>query len=813
MINFDEKTLLLNNPYVMEELNTFLQQYNTEKEELFYIYLLSKAQKDFLFFCKLFYPYVATGNANLIIHQGVLIMCEILQLDFERKIAQPFIINIMPRAGKTTIATILYTAFLFANSDEEIILNFTKSSFTTKDNHRYLNNILDSYLFSFYLKEKPNTKSFESFINEKSYVRSATIYTSSIGGNATLVNIDDPNDISKIDSADNSRVFNVVVDSLKKRASGLVKNVRPLRVIQQRIGINDLTGLLLSTYNNIIHIKLKEYEPDDVVIDIPLVDGSIYKIKRTAGHLINTPEVLKQIEEDKQVMPKYMALYQQEPEIAREQLIFNLDSFVFIDKNYIDNQIIKMSLLTTDLSINDEGTDNDFTCFCLWLITEDYKLILFDCFYKKLHYSVDRTELLASFYNRHSILKPMILMENAGDASFRKSQLLKNYNIKDIKIIERRGRPDISKPDTLFAGSKEIRLLNASEYVNIHKVFIKEEYKAIVLNEAKSITLQTVNKVHDDFCFVAGSKIKTINGDVEIQYIKAGDKVKTPFGIREVECCKCTGKKGVIYNKELDLIGTPTHKILDNKKHYDNLIDAKLCNSIKYNLKNLLIWKIKWNILLMVYCIKGWEEAKNKEREIISFLITKPIKKELATNLFIVLSGNITIIKKLKKVMSCTIKIITHLIIIPIIYNYLQGKSIYKDITKLARIKVKKLLKDKKNLLQFLLKKRDCGIEVKKEERKVVKCQNKQWRKQEELEYVNCVVKNMNIATYQEPKTELFVENVMMLGGIENKEQLNLVKLPVWNLKVKGGCYFANNILVSNCDNLADACVVMQLAS
>ena len=407
----------------------------------------------------------------------------------------------MPRAGKTTIATILYTAFLFANSDEEIVLNFTKSSFTTKDNHRYLNNILDSYLFSFYLKEKPNTKSFESFINEKSYVRSATIYTSSIGGNATLVNIDDPNDISKIDSADNSRVFNVVVDSLKKRASGLVKNVRPLRVIQQRIGINDLTGLLLSTYKNtFIHIKIREYETDDVIIEIPLADGTIHKIKRTAGHLINTPEVLKQIEEDKQVMPKYMALYQQEPAIAREQLIFNLDSFVFVDNKYIDNQAVKMALLTTDLSNDNQGVDNDFTCFCLWIITNDYKLILLDCFYKQLHHSVDRTELIASFYNRHSKLKPMILIENVGENSFRKSQLLKKYNINDVKIIERRGIPDISKPNSLFAGSKEIRLLNASEYVNVNKVFIKEEYKTIVLNEAKSITLQTVNKVHDDFC-------------------------------------------------------------------------------------------------------------------------------------------------------------------------------------------------------------------------------------------------------------------------------------------------------------------------
>ena len=505
MISEDEKYILYQNPYVIEQLQVFLREYNNVDEEMFIVYLLSKAQKDFLFFCKLFYPYVATRKANLIIHQGVLILCELLQLDFERKIALPFIINIMPRAGKTTIATILYTAFLFANSDEEIALNFTKSSDTAKDNHRYINRILKSGLFSFYLKNQPKINSCVSFINDQSYVRSATIYTSAIGGNATLVNIDDPNDIAKTDSADNIKVFNVVVNSLEQRAGGLVKNTRPMRVIQQRISKNDLTGLLLSSYKDtFILIKIKEYEPVDVIIEIPLVDGTIHTITRKAGHLINDQKVLKRVERDKQVMSTYMSLYQQEPPD-------NLDGIVIFKRDEIsvfEGEVIDLVglFITTDLSYTKMG---DKLCFCLWGVrqyNDKKELVLLDILYDNFDENIKRVPLLAMFYERSKafqnqhhkkIFFDKIFIENAGNKALVGEFL--DYNLPVYELNR-------SNKSNYFGGAKRDRALVVMGYkwkidIKVHKSLIGTEAYENAIREFDITTLETIgtNQGKDDF--------------------------------------------------------------------------------------------------------------------------------------------------------------------------------------------------------------------------------------------------------------------------------------------------------------------------
>ena len=349
-----------------------------------------------------------------------------------------------------------------------------------------------------------NPKNNEKFTRKQFIFKDgSTIQFSSTGGSITgfgagavveddsyfsgAVIIDDPNNpFNAFSQIMNKRIQdwydNVAMTRNNGKASKDGKLKGTIIVVQQRVCPDDLSGYIQNMYK-------KQF--NNVICKLINDDG-----KCTLPDFYNQND----LEELQIKRIRFLTQYQQEAEIDKDQLLFNLDSFVFISQNYIDNQIIKMALLTTDLSNDNQGEDNDFTCFCLWIITNDYKLILLDCFYKQLHHSIDRTELIASFYNRHSKLKPMILIENAGENSFRQSQLLKKYNINDVKMIERRGRPDINKPDTLFAGSKEIRLLNASEYVNVHKVFIKEEYKTIALNEAKNITLQSVNKVHDDFC-------------------------------------------------------------------------------------------------------------------------------------------------------------------------------------------------------------------------------------------------------------------------------------------------------------------------
>jgi predicted phage terminase large subunit-like protein len=47
----------------------------------------------------------------------------------------------------------------------------------------------------------------------------------------------------------------------------------------------------------------------------------------------------------------------------------------------------------------------------------------------------------------------------------------------------------------------------------------------------------------DDQCLIAGTKVATLWGDKNIEDIKAGDKVITPYGICTVSSCGCTGEK------------------------------------------------------------------------------------------------------------------------------------------------------------------------------------------------------------------------------------------------------------------------------
>lgn len=69
--------------------------------------------------------------------------------------------------------------------------------------------------------------------------------------------------------------------------------------------------------------------------------------------------------------------------------------------------------------------------------------------------------------------------------------------------------------------------------------------------------------LHDDIidaCFVAGTKILTDRGQVNIEDIKSGDIVMTRNGYKKVAQAWCSGKKEVINN--LGLIGTKNHPVI-----------------------------------------------------------------------------------------------------------------------------------------------------------------------------------------------------------------------------------------------------------
>jgi len=72
---------------------------------------------------------------------------------------------------------------------------------------------------------------------------------------------------------------------------------------------------------------------------------------------------------------------------------------------------------------------------------------------------------------------------------------------------------------------------------------------------------------HDDCCFVAGTKILTDVGNKNIEDIEIGDLVMTRAGFSKVECCFMTGEKEVISN--VGLTGTYNHPVIVKKLGMD----------------------------------------------------------------------------------------------------------------------------------------------------------------------------------------------------------------------------------------------------
>jgi len=71
---------------------------------------------------------------------------------------------------------------------------------------------------------------------------------------------------------------------------------------------------------------------------------------------------------------------------------------------------------------------------------------------------------------------------------------------------------------------------------------------------------------HDDQCFVAGTMIATPRGDRPIEQVKVGDKVITPMGLRRVSAAGCTGARPVIQRR--GLTGTANHPVFTHDRGF-----------------------------------------------------------------------------------------------------------------------------------------------------------------------------------------------------------------------------------------------------
>lgn len=278
---------------------------------------------------------------------------------------------------------------------------------------------------------------------------------------------------------------------------------------------------------------------------------------------------------------------------------------------------------------------------------------------------------------------------------------------------------------------------------------------------------------HDDQCFVAGTRIATEFGDVSIEKIDRGTHVITPFGLSEVLDIVQIEEKEVISN--CGLVGTKDHPILcvDGKKSLDMVYESVLQLFSWNTLKHYTVLK---QLFLKELPFDSWEV-----RDATISVNQKATQEDEIQKVYMSLFGNMSTIKRFVKVLRFTTRMIIHLIIARKIWNVYQEANIKKFQT----TGLKKVLNTWKKLGIWL----QSGIEVLKEELGILKCLLDPGQRISPI-FVKIVQKNLNPILEKQTFVPAIVDGNF---GITKK-------VSVYNLKTSHGVYFANGILVSNCD-------------
>ena len=324
--------------------------------------------------------------------------------------------------------------------------------------------------------------------------------------------------------------------------------------------------------------------------------------------------------------------------------------------------------------------------------------------------------------------------------------------------------------------------------------------------------------IKDDHCFVAGTKVLTSRGNIDIEKITTNDYVITPFGKRRI---LATGNREVnkivklTFNNGITIYTTPDHKFYTNKRFIKSDALTNSCWLETDNIINRIKWKLK-NIFIIKDRNMGFVEYITK---------TQQEKEKNFTEKF----GRIIMERFQKAGLSITKRGIPIIMILQISNLCLQ-ENIHHSIT------IQKNKKKKRN--KILLNSQDLkllnGINLKKEESGINDNIKQLWQMLRNISInVYSVIKSINqheskklsivmsIAekniieeqiykketVFVAPKKLKFLDilksNIVRLDVLHAKEK----KINVYNISVEQDkVYYANGFLTRNCDALANAC-------
>lgn len=301
-------------------------------------------------------------------------------------------------------------------------------------------------------------------------------------------------------------------------------------------------------------------------------------------------------------------------------------------------------------------------------------------------------------------------------------------------------------------------------------IFQLENYRYREVKKDRPATDAPI-KMHDDHCFVENTMISTTTGKKAIQDLTSEDVLVTPLGNSRVLANKMTGIKPV-FKSDL-YTSTFAHKVPTNR----GVVQS---DELRYT---DVIWKENLKqFTSMEYLIAG---ILNQRREVTDYIINGLLTRSLEAKLELCIKmyGN-SIMEKFQQDMKSITQMDT-------MTTQLEALNLLvnQNITVFTTITSPSLANSLSKMLGSMLL---CGIKVQQDENGIVNTLK------------NCglneLYKLYNVLVAEKSLTPL---SQLELSTVEERaKQQPSGDAEVYNLASENGMYFANGVLVSNCDGL-----------
>lgn len=799
------------------------------------------AEKSLYEFVKLMWSEVEPANPYV---DGwhIKAICDHLQAITEGDILR-LLINVPPGAAKSLLTDVFWPAWEWIrNPAERYICVSYSSGLTERDNIRFRQIITSDIYVSLWgtiFQQSKDQWNIIKVANNKTGWKMATSITGLTGERGTRVIVDDPISVEQANSQkERENCLRWWRETLPTRLTNPTTSA--IVVIMQRTHQEDISGHILANEDDFTHLMIPQrFDPDRKCKtflgweDPRTEEGDLFWPQRMPLWTVEREEKkmgtfataaqFQQIPIPRGggiILEKWWKLWPRDGEAFDE----NGSPLKALEYPEMDFIIVSVDPAYT------EKAENDYSAaVTLGLYREDGqpRIILMDAWQKRMRFHgtvperrkgesrkdyLDRdewglVEMVA--YTAHTMHADKVLVENKASG---------------ISLIQEIRRLYANENFTVQAinpkGDKIARAHAVSSLFENGVISAPNRWWSQICIDEVSIFPRGR---HDDMCFIAGTMIATKRGSIPIQCVTTNDFVLTPDGWKKVLCSEKTGFKKII--SRFGLTGTLYHTIFTIDKQYQPLYKAS-----SLIIRNSLCGWIKITLLHMFFSmesnLQGWEENVNTISP-----SQKRILEEKNQKVFMLLFGNFIMERKFLKAMKLIILIPIRLIANLIILSAYRKTCIVQWLKEMVGSAMSKCSMKFDRLQQH-------GIGLRKEKHGIESTQKIQSEKRgkfirrlvwyaERFMSINLwekvssahTIAQLNIITdrsmgiihqamsyAQSVEIPIFQKHLLAQNSVDANAPINMdskIESLVYNLKVESpSCFFANDILVHNCDAL-----------